>query len=169
MNSNKLTDGQTSYLRRAVTEGNGLIEIGELAKSLGKRKGNLIRKLEDSFSKDALLKMRSGYLQRGGKGATREVSTYMLPPKVAGALAMSYDLQLGVTVLTILEEAINAVNKADAALKAGDHEAAQKALSTFREQRVAYLQYKPDGTEAADRRTALARIGRRTQAEGIQS
>ncbi|CAI0917986.1 Uncharacterised protein [Serratia marcescens] len=167
--SNKLTVSQTAYLRRAVTDGNGLIELGELAKGLGKRKGNIIRKLEDSFPEERLLKMRTRYLQQGGNGAKQTVETYMLPPKIAGALAMSYDLQLGVTVLTILEEAMTTITKAEAALKAGDHQSAQEALSTFREQRVAYLQYKPDGTEADDRRTALARIGRRTQAEGIQS
>lgn len=166
--SNKLTVGQTAYLSRAVTEGNGLIEIGELAKGLGKQKGHVIRKLEGMFPPDWLSKMETQNQIISGKGRSQAVKTYMLDRKTAGALAMSYDGMLGIEVLTILEEAINAVNKADAALKAGNHEAAQKALSTFREQRVAYLQYKQDGTEADDRRTALARIGRRTQAEGIQ-
>ncbi|CAI0817122.1 hypothetical protein [Serratia quinivorans] len=166
--NNKLTANQTAYLRRAMTEGNGLIEIGELAKSLGKQKGHIIRKLEGMFPQSLLSKMETKVRQRTGFGE-RTVSTYMLDRMTAGALAMSYDGMLGIEVLTILEEAVTTINKADEALKAGDHEAAQKALSTFREERIAHLQYKPEGSEADDRRTALALTGRRSPVGSLQS
>ncbi|WP_420283212.1 hypothetical protein [Serratia liquefaciens] len=160
--SKKLTDSQQAYLFRAVTDGNGLIEIGELAKSLGKQKGHAIRKLEGMFPQSYLSKMEKYQeVSIGLHGQKRTVSTYMLDRKTAGALAMSYDGMLGIEVLTILEEAVSTITKAESALKAGDHEAAQKALSTFREQRIAHLQYQPDASESDDRRTALALAGRR--------
>ncbi|MHC1902693.1 hypothetical protein LC177_16165 [Escherichia coli] len=55
--NNKLSSNQIAYLNRAMTDGKGLIEIGELARGLGKQKGNVIRKLESNFPPEQLFKM----------------------------------------------------------------------------------------------------------------
>ena len=47
----KLTTMQAAYLTRAMTTGGGLIELGELAKGLGKQKAHVVRKLEANFDK----------------------------------------------------------------------------------------------------------------------
>lgn len=52
MSSKKLTTNQAAYLTRAMTTGGGLIELGELAKGLGKQKGNVVRKLESMFPEE---------------------------------------------------------------------------------------------------------------------
>lgn len=57
--NNKLSSNQIAYLNRAMTDGKGLIEIGELARGLGKQKGNIIRKLESNFPPEQLFKMKT--------------------------------------------------------------------------------------------------------------
>ncbi|HFS3874008.1 TPA: hypothetical protein ACHY0R_001092, partial [Escherichia coli] len=107
----KLTTMQAAYLTRAMTTGGGLIELGELAKGLGKQKAHVVRKLEANFDKERLSKMETHLTVMGGnhKNVAQTVKTYMLDYKTAGALAMSYDLQLGVEVLTLLEEAVQTI------------------------------------------------------------
>lgn len=86
---NKLTTNQAAYLTRAMTTGGGLIELGELAKGLGKQKGNVVRKLESMFPNEHLFKLKSSYLQSVGNGGNHKnvaqtVKTYMLDYKTAG-------------------------------------------------------------------------------------
>ncbi len=107
MSNQQLSANQIAYLNRAMSDGNGLIEIGELARGLGKRPDNVKRKLERIFPEDHLLNLRKRYKASIGKGASREIETYMLDYKTAGALAMSYDGMLGIEVLTILEDSLS--------------------------------------------------------------
>ncbi|EGB9135746.1 hypothetical protein H8O99_000151 [Escherichia coli] len=62
----KLTTMQAAYLTRAMTTGGGLIELGELAKGLGKQKGHVVRKLESNFDPSLLSKMESKEIQVTG-------------------------------------------------------------------------------------------------------
>lgn len=156
-----LNEMQSGYLVNAITKGEGLIELGELAAGLGKQKGNVTRKLETNFDADALLKMKSGYIQRGGKGASREVSTYMLDYKTAAALAMSYDLQLGIEVLTLLEEAVQTIGDMTKAVQAGDTQEALRVSLSFAEKQRSRLTYSPDDSENETQSKALKRLSRR--------
>ncbi|HGN0240654.1 TPA: hypothetical protein ACKRJR_000215 [Proteus mirabilis] len=162
MSTNTITSNQEAFLTRAIKSGEGRIEIGELATALGKQKGHMIRKLEKSFDTHELSKMETSTISMtylNGKQVQREVSTYMLDPKVAGALAMSYDLQLGVKVLTILEEAINTIEQVS---KATTLSQAKEATEDFLTKHKACLEYKPNATEKEDRSVALRRLNRRT-------
>ncbi|WP_261785248.1 hypothetical protein [Escherichia coli] len=85
MSNQQLSANQIAYLNRAMSDGNGLIEIGELARGLGKRPDNVKRKLERIFPEDHLLNLRKRYKASIGKGASREIETYMLDYKTAGA------------------------------------------------------------------------------------
>ncbi|MDC9754379.1 MULTISPECIES: hypothetical protein [Proteus] len=161
MSTNTITSNQEAFLTRAIKSGEGRIEIGELATALGKQKNNMIRKLEKSFDAESLFKMKSHFSVFSGinRSVEREVSTYMLDPKVAGALAMSYDLQLGVKVLTILEEAINTIEQVS---KATTLSQAKETTTDFLTKHKACLEYKPNATEKEDRSVALRRLNRRT-------
>ncbi|WP_240472539.1 hypothetical protein [Pectobacterium brasiliense] len=54
----QLSGNQITFLRRAMADGKGLIEIGELAMGLGKQKGNVIRKLEGMFPAEYLFNLK---------------------------------------------------------------------------------------------------------------
>ena len=152
--NNKLSSNQIAYLNRAMTDGKGLIEIGELARGLGKQKGNIIRKLESNFPPEQLFKMKNrSVIPNGGNGATREVETYMLDYKTAGALAMSYDLRLGIEVLTILEDSLKTIQEMTLA--------AANAAVSFRERHRERLEFRPGASENEDRSVALRRLGRK--------
>ncbi len=62
-----LVSGYSAQLR-AMSDGKGLIEIGELARGLGKRPDNVKRKLERIFPEDHLLNLRKRYKASIGKG-----------------------------------------------------------------------------------------------------
>lgn len=158
---NKLTTNQAAYLTRAMTTGGGLIELGELAKGLGKQKGNVVRKLESMFPDEHLFKLKSSYLQSVGNGGNREVSTYMLDYKTAGALAMSYDGMLGIEVLTILEEALQTIGAMTKAVQEGDTQAALEASLSFSESFRKRVEYLPTDSENATRSKALKRLSRK--------
>ncbi|MEN4239148.1 hypothetical protein [Serratia marcescens] len=163
MNNNKrLSDNQIAYLQRALSAGEGLIEIGELARGLGKQKGHVIRKFESSFDEYLLSKMENRLvIPNGGNGAAREVKTYMLDHKIAGALAMSYDLQLGVHVLTILEDALSTINVMTIETVKDNSAGVLQAAAGFRERHRANLQYRPGASENEDRSVSLRRLGRK--------
>ncbi|EIM3524772.1 TPA: hypothetical protein RG707_004624 [Serratia liquefaciens] len=156
-----LSSNQIAYLNRAMTDGKGLIEIGELARGLGKQKGNVIRKLEGMFPESYLFNLKNRLvIPNGGNGATREVETYMLDHKTAGALAMSYDGMLGIEVLSILEDSLKTIQ--DMTIEAAKDNSAGvlKAAASFRERHRGRLEYRPDASENEDRSTALKRLGR---------
>ncbi|WP_210511754.1 hypothetical protein [Pantoea ananatis] len=157
-----LSSGQIAYLNRAVTDGEGLIEIGELAKGLGKQKGNIIRKLENSFDDDQLFKMKTCLTIKGnGQKMGQEVTTYMLDYKTAGALAMSYDLQLGIEVLTILEDSLKTIEAMTIEAAKGNTAGVLREAASFSERYRARLEYRPGASENEDRSTALKRLGRK--------
>lgn len=159
----KLTTMQAAYLTRAMTTGGGLIELGELAKGLGKQKAHVVRKLEANFDKERLSKMETHLTVMGGnyKNVAQTVKTYMLDYKTAGALAMSYDLQLGVEVLTLLEEAVQTIGAMTSAVQAGDTQAALEASLSFSERMCNRLEYTSGETENETRSVALKRLGRK--------
>ncbi|HAW4104046.1 TPA: hypothetical protein JLV12_005273, partial [Escherichia coli] len=86
---------------------------------------------------------------------------YMLDYKTAGALAMSYDLQLGVEVLTLLEEAVQTIGAMTGAVQAGDTQAALEASLLFSERMRNRLEYTSGETENETRSVALKRLGRK--------
>jgi len=156
MSNQQLSANQIAYLNRAMSDGNGLIEIGELARGLGKRPDNVKRKLERIFPEDHLLNLRKRYKASIGKGAWREIETYMLDYKTAGALAMSYDGMLGIEVLTILEDSLSTIQAAK------DNSAGVlKAAAGFRERYRERLVFRPGASENEDRSVALKRLGRK--------
>ena len=55
--------------------------------------------------------MENCYLASVGNGGHKKVTDYRLSRKEAVAVAMSYDLQLGMAVLDALDEAINGLIK----------------------------------------------------------
>lgn len=158
----KLTTMQAAYLTRAMTTGGGLIELGELAKGLGKQKAHLSRKLEANFDKKRLSKMETHLIVMGGnhKNVAQTVKTYMLDYKTAGALAMSYDLQLGVEVLTLLEEAVQAIGDMTKAVQEGDTQAALQASLSFSECMRSRTEYLESDSESDTRNKALKRLNR---------
>ncbi|AVQ88161.1 hypothetical protein C7R88_13250 [Plesiomonas shigelloides] len=160
--NNKLSSNQIAYLNRAMTDGKGLIEIGELARGLGKQKGNVIRKLESNFPPEQLFKMKNRLvIPNGGNGAKREVETYMLDYRTAGALAMSYDLRLGIEVLTILEDSLKTIQEMALAAAKDDTSGVRKAVVSFRERHRERLEFRPGASENEDRSVALRRLGRK--------
>ncbi|EHD2908041.1 hypothetical protein NO793_003724 [Escherichia coli] len=161
MSSKKLTTNQAAYLTRAMTTGGGLIELGELAKGLGKQKGNVVRKLESMFPEDWLFKLKTQTLVISGKGREQYVQTYMLDYKTAGALAMSYDGMLGIEVLTLLEEAVQTIGAMTKAVQEGDTQAALAASLSFSESFRKRVEYLPTDSENETRSKVLKRLSRK--------
>lgn len=158
----QLSANQIAYLNRAMSDGKGLIEIGELARGLGKRPANVKRKLEKAFSAERLLKMRNrSLIPNGGNGAMREIETYMLDYKTAGALAMAYDLQLGIEVLTILEDSLSTIQAMTIEAAKDNSAGVLKAAAGFRERYRERLEFRPGASENEDRSVALKRLGRK--------
>lgn len=146
---------------RAMSDGKGLIEIGELARGLGKRPDNVKRKLERIFPEDHLLNLRKRYKASIGKGASREIETYMLDYKTAGALAMSYDGMLGIEVLTILEDSLSTIQAMTIEAAKDNSAGVLKAAAGFRERYRERLEFRPGASENEDRSVALKRLGRK--------
>lgn len=159
---NKLNSSQVGFLKASMSGQDGLIEIGALAKILGKQKGNVIRKLEAQLPADALFKMRSGYLQQGGKNSVRENVTYHLDPKTAGALVMSYDMMLGIEVLTILQGALAELKKAQGLLLSGQEELALESITSYLDNVNASLTFSEKDTENETRDKALGQLRRKS-------
>ncbi|MFP1890393.1 hypothetical protein ACLEEJ_03390 [Lonsdalea quercina] len=158
-----LSSNQIAYLNRAMTDGKGLIEIGELARGLGKQKGNIIRKLEKAFSNEQLFKMKNRIvISNGSNGAQRTVETYMLDYKTAGALAMSYDLQLGIEVLTIFEDSLKTIQEMTIEAARDNSAGVLKAAASFRERYRGRLEHYSDDLERETRSVSLNRLRRRS-------
>ena len=92
-----------------------------------------------------------------GKGASREIETYMLDYKTAGALAMSYDGMLGIEVLTILEDSLSTIQAMTIEAAKDNSAGVLKAAAGFRER----LEFRPGASENEDRSVALKRLGRK--------
>ncbi len=157
----QLSANQIAYLNRAMSDGKGLIEIGELARGLGKRPDNVKRKLERIFPEDHLLNLRKRYKASIGKGASREIETYMLDYKTAGALAMSYDGMLGIEVLTILEDSLSTIQAMTIEAAKDNSAGVLKAAAGFRERYRERLEFRPGASENEDRSVAFKRLGRK--------
>lgn len=149
----KLSTNQVAFLTRALKEGGGNIELGELAKALGKQKGNVLRKFESSFPEEHLFKMKS---------CSKNVKTYMLDPVTAGALAMSYDPMLGMEVLIILQGAIAEMKKAHGLLLSGQEELAIETLSSFLANLDKKLMHSDSDSENETRCKALGQLRRKS-------
>lgn len=156
-----LNTNQTAYLTRAIKDGKGLIEIGEFAQGLGKQKGHVVRKLEKSFSAEQLSKMETCKTVTVNNNASQVVSTYMLDHKTAAALAMSYDLQLGIEVLTLLEEALQTITAMTIEAAKDNSAGVLKEAARFSEAYKARFEYRVGASENDDRSTALRRLGRK--------
>ncbi|MRS14219.1 hypothetical protein GJV06_04860 [Enterobacteriaceae bacterium RIT691] len=162
MNNKQLSTNQIAYLHRAMSDGKGLIEIGELARGLGKRPDNVKRKLERIFPGEHVLKLRTCLNVKGnGQKLGQTITTYMLDYKTAGALAMSYDGMLGIEVLTILEDSLNTIQAMTIEAAKDNSYGVLKAAAGFSERYRARLDYRPCASENEDRSVALKRLGRR--------
>lgn len=158
----KLTTMQAAYLTRATTTGGGLIELGELAKGLGKQKHHVIAKLKSNFGEEQVAKMETCLTVYGnGQKSGQVIKTYILDHKTAAALAMSYDLQLGIEVLTVLEEALQTIGAMTKAVQEGDTQAALEASLSFSESWRKRVEYLPTDSENATRSKALKRLSRK--------
>lgn len=163
---NTLSLGQIALITTDATKNNGAIEIGILAKALGKQKGNMVRKLEGMFPEALLFKMRSKVIQVTGFGY-KENTTYLLDRHTAMALVCAYDGLKGVAVMKALESAISGLKAAQAALL-GDA-SREDVLSLLQESErevEARLtdyrrEYSLDKSENDTRSTALANLKRR--------
>ena len=156
----QLSGNQITFLRRAMADGKGLIEIGELAMGLGKQKGNVIRKLEGMFPAEYLFNLKNSYIKPVANGASRSIKTYMLDYKTAGALAMSYDGMLGIQVLNILEDSLKTLQAMENEAAKGNSDGVLKAAASFRERNLGYLEYRAGASENEDRNTALRKLKR---------
>lgn len=163
MNNKQLSTNQIAYLHRAMSDGKGLIEIGELARGLGKQKGHIIRKLEKAFDKERLSEMETHFEVMGGnnRNVAQRVKTYILDYKTAGALAMSYNLQLGIEVLTILEDSLHTIQEMTIEAEKNNPAGVLRAAAGFREQYRERLQFRSGASEKEDRSVALKRLGRK--------
>lgn len=162
MSNQQLSANQIAYLSRAMSDGKGLIDIGELARGLGKQKGHVIRKLEGMFPESYLSKMEKyKEVSIGVHGQTRKVKTYMLDQKTAGALAMSYDGMLGIEVLTILEDSLSTIQAMTIEAAKDNSAGVLKAAAGFRERYRERLAFRPGASENEDRSVALKRLGRK--------
>ena len=119
------------------------------------------RKLERIFPEDHLLNLRKRYKASIGKGASREIETYMLDYKTAGALAMSYDGMLGIEVLTILEDSLSTIQAMTIEAAKDNSAGVLKAAAGFRERYRERLEFRPGASENEDRTVALKRLGRK--------
>lgn len=103
----------------------GHMPTHELAMMLGKQHSNLLRKLESQGM--LLLKLKSYKIEtsKGNRGGIQTYDSYLLNDEQAVALAMSYDVQLGMMVYRGFKAALEVVD----AVNAGEDPAviAQKA------------------------------------------
>lgn len=113
----------------------GYMPTHELAMMLGKRHDNLVRTLESQIP-DWPLNVRSQKVETSsGKGRVQTYDSYLLNERQAVALAMSYDMKLGMMVWDAFKAALEVVDAVNAgedpetiAKKAED--AAYEALSS---------------------------------------
>lgn len=103
----------------------GHMPTHELAMMLGKQHSNLLRKLESQGV--LLLKLKSYKIEtsKGNRGGIQTYDSYLLDERQAVALAMSYDMKLGMMVWDGFKSALEVVD----AVNAGEDPAiiAQKA------------------------------------------
>lgn len=91
----------------------GHMPTHELAMMLGKRHDNLVRKLEDQGIK--LLNLRNLQIEKStGNNGSRLYTSYLLNDEQAVALAMSYDMQLGMMVYRGFKSALEVVDAVNA-------------------------------------------------------
>ena len=87
MNTNRY-----AFIISNIKTNGGFITSDALARILGKRHDNVIRKLTKEIGTERLLKMRSRKNVFGGNGAKQEQAIYLLPDDVAVPLAATYDM-----------------------------------------------------------------------------
>ena len=156
---NELSSGQLAFLVTAVDKQSGHIEAGQLAKLLGKTKGNLVRKLKGMFPEEQLIKLKSGYELIAGHGAKREVDTYYLDKYTAGALAMAYNGMLGIAVLKAFEDALLGLQ----AVAKAENLASAKSIATNHMQSVRErFKHSDDDSERETMQKALRQMKRRS-------
>lgn len=128
-----MNNNQIAVINTEFTKNDQKISVGTLAIILGKQKGHVVRKMEREFSPESLSQMENHCLvSNGGRGgvAVREVKDYLLPRKEAVALAMMYDINIGMALLDALETLAKALEDITEAETLGDAKTiAKTALS----------------------------------------
>ncbi|MGL4765230.1 MAG: hypothetical protein ACRC2N_09425 [Aeromonas sp.] len=96
-----------------ITENNGFIPSHVLADIIGRDHPNFTKKIKQEFSEEQLVKITtSEIVYCKGNNATGTRSVYLLPEREAMALAMSYDVKIGMQVYEAYQayrDALNAV------------------------------------------------------------
>ncbi|ELM3723923.1 hypothetical protein RYR28_002720 [Edwardsiella piscicida] len=114
--SNTNTNIKLSDILGTIKVNGGYLPTHELAIMLGKRHDNLIRKLESQGVQ--LLNLRGCKVEsKRNNGGIQVYTSYLLNDEQAVALAMSYDMQLGVLVYRSFKsalEVVDAVNRGEA-------------------------------------------------------
>lgn len=101
-----MNNNQVAVITKNVTANDGRLDVGLLAVLLGKRKDNVIRKIENTFPKDALLKMRDDKHSQQPNGGFKRDKTLLLDKYQAVAVAAMYDPMISIGLLQALEAAI---------------------------------------------------------------
>ena len=100
-------------IQNVIAENNGFIPSHVLAEIIGREHRNLTAKMKQQFTPEQLLKISSrseDYVS--GNNAVKTRTVYLLPEREAMALAMSYDVMIGMQVYEAYQayrEALNAV------------------------------------------------------------
>ncbi|NWA64168.1 hypothetical protein HX773_25090 [Pantoea sp. B9002] len=119
-----MNNNQVAVITKNVTANDGRLDVGLLAVLLGKRKDNVIRKIENTFPKDALLKMRDDKHSQQPNGGFKRDKTLLLDKYQAVAVAAMYDPMISIGLLQALESALSGLNAVTNAATLGEAKAA---------------------------------------------
>lgn len=114
-----MNNNQVAVITKNVSANDGRLDVGLLAVLLGKTKGNVIRKIENTFPNELLIKMKSKVSQPVGFGV-RENKTLLLDKYQAVAVAAMYDPMISIGLLKALEAAIAGLNEVTEANTLGE-------------------------------------------------
>ncbi|TSJ58136.1 hypothetical protein FND52_08905 [Atlantibacter subterranea] len=154
--NNHLSSNQLAVINKEFSDNNETLSAGLLARLLGKQKGHVIRKIESLFPKQLLSKMETNSYQIVGLGGMRENRDYRLNRKQAIALAMTYDVMLGMALVDALDNAIAGLN---AVTEANTLEDAQSTAALALGAVKTSLSYDNcDHLSSNERHTALKRL-----------
>jgi len=157
-----INSGKMAVILTALTEGKGTMTLDQFCTAFGKQKGHVKKKLESQFSREQLSKMETCRTITVNNGAVQTVKTYALNKHMIIALAVSYDLMLGLEVSKLLEAALCTIATVDKAAEAGDITAITRAVREFQEKSIARITHSETHSEREARSVSLNILKRRS-------
>ncbi len=157
-----INSGKLAVILTALTEGKGTMTLEQFCNAFGKQKGHVKAKLGKQFTREHLSKIEKCLTVDIGNGAQRTVTTYHLDRHTIVALAMSYDLMLGLEVSKLLEAALCTIATVDKAAEAGDIKAIARAVREFQEKSLALITHSETHSERETRSVSLNILKRRS-------